>query len=57
MKYQEDKWDKYVRWLLAFAALYFLVHIASALAQSYPAPPPTIRCIPSGEGSVTCFPI
>lgn len=54
-----EKSDRYIKWLLLFGALYFLGHIfASAVnAQSYPPPTPTIRCIPAGGGTVTCFPI
>jgi hypothetical protein len=53
---KHDKSDVYVKWLLVFAFLYFFGHMVAAVAQSNP-PPPTIRCIPSGAGSVTCFPI
>ena len=48
--------NTFIKWLLVFTALYFLGHIAVALAQNNP-PPPTIRCIPAGGGTVTCFPI
>jgi len=52
----EDKMDKYIRVLLIFTALYFLLHIGMALADN-PPPAPIIRCIPAGNGTVTCFPI
>jgi len=50
------KMNKYLRWVLFFGALYFLGHIGYALAQTNPNPP-IIRCIPAGNGTVTCFPI
>jgi len=48
--------DKLIKILLTFTALYFFGHIAVALADN-PPPPPIIRCIPAGNGTVTCFPI
>mgnify|MGYP001027556878 CR=1 FL=1 len=51
----EDKMNKYIKYLLLFTALYFFGHIAVALADN--SPPPIIRCIPAGNGTVTCFPI
>jgi hypothetical protein len=55
----EDKMDKLIKFVLIFAALYFLLHIAVALAdtQTIQIPPPVIRCITSIGGTVTCFPI
>jgi len=47
--------DKLIKIVLTFGALYFLLHIAVALADTAPAP--IIRCIPAGNGTVTCFPI
>jgi hypothetical protein len=46
--------DKYIKWLLLFAALYFLGHIAVALAQSAP-PPPVIQCWTNGMGTIQCI--
>jgi hypothetical protein len=46
----------FVKIILLVGALYFLGHIGYALAQSNP-PPPTIRCIPAGGGTMTCFPL
>lgn len=51
----EARMNKFIKYLLAFTALYFLGHIAVALADN--SPPPIIRCIPAGNGTVTCFPI
>jgi hypothetical protein len=47
--------DKLIKILLTFTALYFFGHIAAAWADTAPAP--IIRCIPAGNGTVTCFPI
>ena len=33
---QESKWDRYVKWLLLFAIIYFGAHIYNALAQTTP---------------------
>ena len=59
LHYEQEhvRMNKYIKIILLVGALYFLGHIAVALAQSNPPPPPTIRCIPAGAGTVTCFPI
>jgi cyanate permease len=54
MSDNQDKMDKFIKFVLVFAALYFLGHIGMALANDNP---PIIRCIPAGNGTVTCFPI
>ena len=51
-----DNWDKLLKVILIVAFVYFGLHIFAAAAQNLP-PPPTIRCIPAGQGSMTCFPI
>ena len=58
LQYEREhvKMNLYVKIILLLGALYFLGHIGYALAQNSP-PPPTIRCIPAGGGTVTCFPI
>ena len=52
MNQETTKMDLFIKILLTFAALYFLGHIAHALAD-----PPIIRCITTRNGTVTCFPI
>jgi hypothetical protein len=54
---EQDPWNKYLKWLLLFTALYFLGHIACALAdqvivQALGAP--TTTCIVN-KGWVTCL--
>ena len=51
-----QKSDKYFKWFLLFVALYFLGHIAAALAQTQP-PPPVIQCWNNGFGTIQCAPI
>ena len=52
------KMNTFIKFLLFITAIYFLGHIAYALADSpRPAPPPVIHCIPTGSGSMTCYPI
>ena len=50
-----DTMDKIAKCVLIFAAVYFFLHVAAAFANN--SPPPIIRCIPGGNGTVTCFPI
>ena len=52
-----DKWDPYIKFVLFLAAIYFLGHIAFALADNTTTIPPVIRCVPTGTGSITCFPM
>jgi hypothetical protein len=47
--------DNLLKIVLTFTVLYLFWHIAEASANT--APPPIIRCIPGGNGTVTCFPI
>lgn len=47
--------DKYFKYFLLFVALYFLGHIACALAQTQPTP--TIQCWNNGFGTIQCAPI
>lgn len=47
--------DKYFKYFLLFVALYFLGHIACALAQSPTIP--TIQCWNNGFGTIQCAPI
>lgn len=50
--------DKWIKWVLLFAALYFLVHIAVAVAQPYPSPTvpaPIIQCWSNGMGTIQCI--
>ena len=55
---QESKWDKYVKWLLLFAVIYFGAHVYIALAAE-----PVIINLPDGGqrvcivsgGYVTCY--
>ena len=59
-QFKEDKWDKYVKWILLFAALYFLGHIfaAAVQAQAYPTvPAPIIQCLSNGMGTIQCIQI
>lgn len=59
-QFKEDKWDKYVKWLLLFAALYFLGHIfaAAVQAQAFPTvPAPIIQCWSNGMGTIQCIQI
>lgn len=53
MEYKSDMWVKIV---LVLAALYFLGHIVSAVAQSAP-PPPVVQCWTNGMGTIQCIQI
>ena len=55
---KHDNSDKYFKWFLAFAALYFLGHIfaAAVQAQTQP-PPPVIQCWTNGFGTIQCAPL
>lgn len=53
---KHQKSDVYFKWFLLFVALYFLGHIAVAVAQTAP-PPPTIQCTSNGMGTIICYPI
>jgi hypothetical protein len=52
----DDKMDFLLKCVLVFTVLYFFFHVAAAFANPQ-SPPPIIRCIPGGSGTVTCFPI
>ena len=54
---KQQQSDKYFKWFLIFATLYFLGHIfASAVrAQSAPPPAPIIQCWTNGFGTVQCI--
>lgn len=49
--------DKFIKFLLVFAALYFLVHIGVALAQQVPISPtvPIMQCWSNGMGTIQCI--
>lgn len=49
--------DKFIKFLLVFTALYFLLHIANALADTYIATTQTggqVVCIVNGQ-YITCY--
>ena len=54
----KDKWDRYIKWVLIFTAIYFGLHIAYALAET-----PVVINTPDGgqrvcivQGSIlTCY--
>lgn len=52
-----DPWDKYIRWVLLFAALYFLGHITYALADQsiVQTPDGQIHTCIVNKGWVTCL--
>lgn len=56
---KHNKSDKYFKWFLVFAFLYFLGHIISGLAQaqSLPQSPtqPIIQCWSNGFGTIQCI--
>jgi hypothetical protein len=55
-----DKSDKYVKWLLLFAALYFLGHFFASVAQAQPSPTvpaPVVQCWSNGMGTIQCIQI
>jgi hypothetical protein len=53
-----SKMEKFSRWVLFFMALYFLGHIAFALAQPVPSPTqPIIQCWNNGFGTIQCISI
>jgi hypothetical protein len=52
MEYKSDKWVKVA---LVAAALYFLGHMVSAVAQSAPPPPPIMQCWTNGMGTIQCI--
>jgi hypothetical protein len=49
-----QKSDRYFKWFLIVAALYFFGHMGAALATSTP---PTIQCWNNGFGTIQCAPI
>jgi len=53
----QDPWDKYIKWVLLFAALYFLGHIAYALADTVVQTPDgrIVRCTVTSIGTVFCM--
>lgn len=53
---KQEKMDRYIKWVLIVAALYFFGHMASAMAQYMP-PPPVIQCWTNGMGTIQCAPI
>lgn len=59
-----DNWDYIFKIFLMCTALYFLLHIGFALAQTQPTPPPpppppppVIQCWNNGFGTVQCAPL
>lgn len=52
----DNKWDYIFKIFLICTALYFLLHIAFALAQTAP-PPPVIQCWTNGMGTIQCAPL
>lgn len=55
---KHQKSDLYFKWFLLFVALYFLGHIAAALAQPVPSPTvPIIQCWSNGMGTIQCIQI
>lgn len=51
----DNKWDYIFKIFLMCVALYFLLHIGFALAQTQPTP--TIQCWNNGFGTIQCAPI
>jgi hypothetical protein len=52
----QDPWDKYIKWVLLFAALYFLGHIAYALADTVQTPDGQIHtCFWTTIGTYVCI--
>ena len=50
--------NTFIKFLLVFTAIYFLLHIAVAVAQSYPTvPAPIIQCWSNGMGTIQCIQI
>ena len=55
---KQQQSDKYFKWFLVFAALYFLGHIlASAVQAQTQLPPPVIQCWTNGFGTIQCAPL
>ena len=54
---EHHKMNTFIKFLLFIAAIYFLGHIAYALADTGSGYPPVIRCVPTGTGSITCYPM
>jgi hypothetical protein len=57
---KHEKSDKWIKWLLLFAALYFLGHIFAAAvhAQAIPyptVPAPIVQCWSNGMGTIQCI--
>ena len=53
---EQDPWNKYLKWLLLFTALYFLGHIACALADTVFYPDGTIHnCFRTSLGTYVCI--
>jgi len=52
---KQEKMDRYIKWVLVVAALYFFGHMLSAVAQE--APPPVMQCTSNGMGTIICYPI
>lgn len=54
-----NKSDKYFKWFLMFAFLYFLGHVIAGVAhaQQPPAQPPIIQCWNNGFGTIQCIQI
>ena len=52
----DNKWDYIFKIFLMCTALYFLLHIGFALAQSAP-PPPPMQCTSNGMGTIICYPL
>jgi Na+-driven multidrug efflux pump len=52
-----EKSDKYFKWLLIFAVLYFLGHFFASVARAQqPTPqPPIIQCWNNGFGTIQCI--
>ena len=55
---KHDNSDKYFKWFLLFAFLYFLGHFIASVAHAQPVPSPTvpiIQCWNNGFGTIQCI--
>lgn len=59
METKQQRSDRYFKYFLAFAFLYFLGHIIAGVAQAQqlPPPPPVVQCWTNGMGTIQCIQI